>query len=96
MWYDMLTHFPLLPHICITELNIIGLDNGLSPLRHHAIIQTNNNFSSITTQDKHFNGKNIQINQISFKKLHGKLLSVILPLFCPRENELILTILGIF
>ena len=28
-------------HICVSDLTIIGSDNGLSPGRRHAIIRTN-------------------------------------------------------
>ena len=33
--------FPLVPLICVGELVRVGLDNGLSPGRHQAIIWTN-------------------------------------------------------
>ena len=36
----MLAHWGWLTHICISKLNIIGSDNGLSPDRHQAIIWT--------------------------------------------------------
>ena len=34
----MLTHLPLVPHICISVSVSIGSDNGLPPIRHQAII----------------------------------------------------------
>ena len=34
----LLTHLPLVPHICVSELVSIGSDNGLSPVRHKAIV----------------------------------------------------------
>ena len=34
-----LTYLPLVPHICI--IVIIGLENGLSPIRRQTIIWTN-------------------------------------------------------
>ena len=37
----MLTHRVRVTHICISELNIIGLDNGLSPGHSQIIIWTN-------------------------------------------------------
>ena len=36
-----LTHWDQVMHICISELPIIGSDNGLSPGRRQAIIWTN-------------------------------------------------------
>ena len=38
---DALTHWGRLMHICVSKLNIIGSDNGLSPGRRQAIIWTN-------------------------------------------------------
>ena len=37
----MLTHWDRATHICVTELTIIGSDNGLSPDRRQSIIWTN-------------------------------------------------------
>ena len=36
-----LTHWGRVPHICVSKLNIISSDNGLSPGWHQAIIWTN-------------------------------------------------------
>ena len=36
-----LPHWGRVTHICVVNLTIIGLDNGLSPGRHQAIIWTN-------------------------------------------------------
>ena len=36
-----ITHWGRVTHICIGKLTIIGLDNGLPPERHKAIISTN-------------------------------------------------------
>ena len=36
-----LTHLGRVMHICVSNLTIIGLDNGLSPGRRQAIIWTN-------------------------------------------------------
>ena len=33
-----LTHIPLVPHVCVSELGQHWLDNGLSPIRRQAII----------------------------------------------------------
>ena len=37
----LLTHLPLVPHICISDLVGIDLDNALSPDRRQVIISTN-------------------------------------------------------
>ena len=37
----VLTHWGRVTHICVSELTIIGSDNGLSPGRRQAIIWTN-------------------------------------------------------
>ena len=39
--HNVLTHWGWVTHICIGNLTIIGLDNGLSPGRRQAIIWTN-------------------------------------------------------
>ena len=38
---NLLTHWGRVMHICMSKLNIIGSDNGLSPARYQAIIWTN-------------------------------------------------------
>ena len=42
-WYHSgkLTHWGRVTHICVSDLTIIGSDNGLSPGRRQAIIRTN-------------------------------------------------------
>ena len=37
----VLTHWGRVKHICVSDLTIIGSDNGLSPGRHQAIIWAN-------------------------------------------------------
>ena len=34
----LLTHLPLVPHMCVSAAVSIGSDNGLSPMRRQAII----------------------------------------------------------
>ena len=50
--------------IVTSLLCIIGLDNGLSPVRHKVIIWINNDFSSIIPQWTDFEGKYLEINQL--------------------------------
>ena len=40
-WWLSLTHWGRVTHICVSDLTIIGSDNGLSPGRRQAIIRTN-------------------------------------------------------
>ena len=41
LWYMYLTHWGRVTHICVSNLTIIGADNGLSPCQRQAIIWTN-------------------------------------------------------
>ena len=62
-----LTHCDRVMHICVGKLNIIGLDNGLSPGRRQTIIWINDgilligplgtNLSEILVRFKHFHYK---------------------------------------
>ena len=45
--FHWLTHPPLVPHICVNKLTIIGSENGLSPIWRQAIIWTNAGLLSI-------------------------------------------------
>ena len=40
-WWNDLTHWSRMTHICVNKLTSIGSDNGLSPNRRQAIIWTN-------------------------------------------------------
>ena len=73
-------------HICVDNLTIIGSDNGLSPGRRQAIIQTNagTNFSEIL----------IWIQTFSFKKMHLKMSSAKWRPFCLGLNVLINVIIN--
>ena len=44
---QVLTHWGRVTHICVSDLTIIGSDNGLSPDRRQAIIWTNAGILSI-------------------------------------------------
>ena len=50
-----LTHWGRVKHICVSELNGIGWDNGLSPGRCPAIIWTNVGLLPIETLDANLN-----------------------------------------
>ena len=47
VFYKLLTDWGRVTHICVNELTVIGSDNGLSPVRHQAIIWTNAGILSI-------------------------------------------------
>ena len=75
-------------HICISELNIIGSDNGLSPGRHQASIWTNAGILLIGYSGTNFSEILITIQTFSFKKMHLKLMSGKLLPFFLSLNEL--------
>ena len=56
-------------HICVSELFIIGSDNGLSPDWHQAINWTNARILLIGLLGTNFNRILIEINTFSFKKM---------------------------
>ena len=62
-------------HICVSELTIIGSDNGLLPSRHQAIIWTNAGILLIGPLGTNFNEILIEIYIISFKKMNLKMSS---------------------
>ena len=56
-------------HICVSNLNTIGSDNGLSPGQRQAIIRTNAEILFIRTLGINFNEILIEIHTFSFKKI---------------------------
>ena len=83
-----LTHWGRVTHICVSELTIIGSDNGLSPGRRQAIIWTNAGTLLIRTLGTNFSEILGKINSFSFKKMHLKMLSAKWRLFSLGLNEL--------
>ena len=73
--YLLLTHWGRVTHICVSNLTIIGSDNGLSPGRRQAIIWTNAGISLIQTLGTNFNEILRGIYTFSFKKMHLKMSS---------------------
>ena len=71
----LLTHWGRVTHICVSKLNIIGSDNGLSPGRRQAIIWTNDGILLIRTLRTHFSEIVSEIHTFSFKKTHFKMSS---------------------
>ena len=76
-WYVMyrLTHWGRETPICVSKLTIIGIDNGLSPGRPHAIIWINAGILSIRTLGTNFSEILSEIHSFSFKKIPLKMSS---------------------
>ena len=73
--HAVLTHWGRATHICVSEIIIIGSDNGLSPGRRQAIIWTNVGILLIGPLGINFSEILIEINTFSFKKMHLKMSS---------------------
>ena len=87
-----LTHWGRVMYICVSELTIIGLDNGLSPGRRQAIIWTNAGILLIWTLWTNFSEIFIEFHTISFKKMLLKRSSAKWRPFCLRVNVLIILV----
>ena len=74
-WPNELTHWGRATHICVSNLTIIGSDNGLSPGRCQATIWTNDGILLIRPLGRNFSEISIEILTSSFKKMHLKLSS---------------------
>ena len=57
----MLTHSGQVTHICVSNLNTIGSDNGVSPGCHKAIVRTNAGILLIGLLGKNFSEILIEI-----------------------------------
>ena len=71
----LLIHWGRLTPICVSELTIIGSDNGLSPGRRQAIIWTNAAILLILTLGTNFSEILSENRTFSFKKMHLKISS---------------------
>ena len=70
-----LTHCGWVAHICVSELTIIGSDNGLLPGRRQAIIWTNDGILIMEHLGTNFSEIFIGIHAFLFKKMHLKMSS---------------------
>ena len=70
-----LTHWGRVPHICVSEIIIIGSDNGLSPRRRQGIIWTKAEILLIWPLGTNFSEILIEIDIFSLKKMHFQLSS---------------------
>ena len=86
-----LTHWSQVTHICVSELSIIGSDNGLSPGRRQAIIWNNAVLLLIEPLGTNFSEISIGIQTFSFNKMHLNMSSVKWCPFCLSLNVLITT-----
>ena len=81
-------HWGRVTHICVSNLTIIGSDNGLSPGRRQAIIWTNAGILLIGPLEINFSEISIENNTFSFNKMHLKMSSAKWRLFRLGLNEL--------
>ena len=84
----ILTHWGRVTHICVSELIIIGSDNGLSPGRRQAIIWTNDGILLIGPLGTNFSEILFRIQTFSFNKMHLKMSSAKWRPFCLGPNVL--------
>ena len=85
----ILTHWGQVTHICVSDLTIIGSDNGLSPGWRQAIIRTNTGILLIRPLGTNFSEFLVEILIFSFKKMRLKVPSAKRLPFCLGLNELI-------
>ena len=87
--YQILTHWGRMTHIFISNLTIVGSDNGLVPTRYQAIIWTNAGILLIGPFGTNFSAILIESLAFSFKKMLLKVLSAKWWPFCLGLNVLI-------
>ena len=85
----VLTHWGRVTHICVSELTIIGSDNGLSPGQRQVIIWTNAGIMLIGALGTNLSEILMEIYTFSFKKMHLKMSSGKWRPFCHGLNVLI-------
>ena len=86
-----LTHLGRVTHICVSELTIIGSDNGLSPGRRQAIIWTNVGIFLIRPLGTNFNEMLVEILTFSFMKMRLKVSSAKWRPFCLGLNVVMIS-----
>ena len=84
----ILTHWGRVTHRCVSKLNIMGSNNGLSPGRRQAIIWTIAGKLLIGPLGTNINKNSIEIYALSFTKIHWKLSSGKWRPFCLGLNVL--------
>ena len=89
----LITHWGRVTYICVSNLTIIGSDNGLPPGRRHAIIWTNAGILLIEPLGTNFSEISIEIPTFSFKKMRLKVSSAKWRPFCLGLNVVIKCVL---
>ena len=89
---NVLTHWGRVTHICVSNLIIIGSDNGLSPGRRQATIRTNAGILLTEPLGTNFSENLIEIVTFSLTKMRLKVSSAKWRPFCPGLNVLTLNI----
>ena len=79
---EWLTHWGRVTHICVSDLAIIGSDNGLSPGQRQAIIRTNADILLIRPLGTNSSEILIEILIFSLKKMRLKVSSAKRQPFC--------------
>ena len=87
------THWGRETHICVSNLSIIGSDNGLLSGQRQAIICNNAGILLIGTLGTNFSGVLSKIHTFSSKKVHLKMTSVKCQPFCLGLNVFTLLVL---
>ena len=90
----LLIHWGRVTHICISELTIIGSDNGLSPGHCQAIIWNNAWLLLIEPLGTNVSEISIGIQTFTFKKMHLNMSSAKWYPFCLGLNVLMLSLSG--
>ena len=94
MYIRPLTHWGLVTHICVSNIIIIGSDNGLAPSRRQAIIWTNAAILLTGLLGTNFSEILIKVCIFSFKKMHLKMSSGKWRPFCLGLNVLMMVYLN--
>ena len=89
-WKYTLTYWGRVTHICISNLTIIGSDNGLSPDGRQAIVSTNAGILLIGPLGTNFSEILIKIMTFSFKEMRSNVSSGKRRPSCLRRNVLTL------
>ena len=84
----ILTHWGRVRHICVSNVTIIGSDNGLSPGRRQAIIWTNAGILLIGPLGTNFSEILVEIHTFWLNKMPSKMLSGKWRPFCLGLNVL--------
>ena len=92
IFFVILIHWGRVAHICVSNLTIIALDNGLSPGRRQAIIWTNAEILLIGHFETEFSGILIKIEKFSYKRMHLNVSSAKLRPLCLGLNVFMLSL----